>query len=133
MASAASGVFALDDREAHLAAGDALQVVPRDAELALDGADLLAELLSKILDERLHDVVVEQLAELGLVPTLVELFGLGDRNVALGGFRAAACRWRGRPKPARPLAREAKSPKTATNGECSLQGGISWTREGNGG
>ena len=58
---------------------------------------LVLELLAEIFDERLHHLVVEHLAELGLVPALLELGWLGDRDVALGRVAAAACRSAGRP------------------------------------
>ena len=48
-------------------------------------AEVFAHLLLEVVDERLHHVVVEHLAELGLVPAVLELFGMGDRDVALGG------------------------------------------------
>ncbi len=68
-------------------AGDTFEVVVVEAELLFDGAEVLAHLFVEIIDERLHHVVVEHLAKLGLVPTILEFLGAGNRDVALRGTR----------------------------------------------
>ena len=99
IASAASWPLRSMMRKAHLAGRHAFKIVPGDAQLLFDRAILFLELLAEILDERLHDLVVEHLAELGLVPALFEFGRSGDRYVALGGARQAARRLAARPRP----------------------------------
>ena len=72
----------------------------------------------KVVDERLHHVVVEHLPKLGLVPPVVELFRMGDRDVALRRLRqqsvaGRACRRRQRP------AEVGERSKTPAHGERS--------------
>ena len=74
----------LDDRQTQLAGGDAFQVVPRECRAVRARAELILELLLEALDERVHHLVVEQLAELRLLESLLGLVRLGDRDVALG-------------------------------------------------
>jgi hypothetical protein len=71
-------ILALNDRKAQFALGYALDIVPRQPQLAFDRANFLAKLLAKVLDERLHYLVVEHLSELGLIPSLMKLLGMGQ-------------------------------------------------------
>ena len=77
----------LDHREAQLSHGDALQVVPTEAEPIGHGAELVFKLLLETFPEGGHHFVVEHLAELRLLETLFRFFRAGDGDIALGRRR----------------------------------------------
>ena len=55
-----------------------------EAEALLDGVELGFDLLLQVFDERLHVVVVDELADHGLLEVFAEVVGVGGRDVALG-------------------------------------------------
>ena len=124
--------FAFDDREAHLAGRDTLEVVPSQPELPLRPSRTLhSNCLRKSSTNACIMSSFEQLAELRFVPALVELFGIGDRDVALGGLGQQSIAGRDRPRRKRPTSTSSElAANTATNGNGSLQGRSLLTREG---
>ena len=122
--------FAFNQRQTHLSVRDALQIVVRQPKLPLDRAEVLANLLLEVIDERLHHVVVEHLPELGLVPAIVELFRSRDRDVALRrlGQQSIAGRASRSGCDQHELENDRERRRAANETKCRRQGGTSGTR-----
>ncbi len=85
----------LRDRHRQLAAVNIRQIVQGDAESDAVGAQLILDLVPQVLDERLHHRIVDQLAELCLVPLGSQQLDVGDRQVPFRGARQQIfTRWR---------------------------------------
>jgi hypothetical protein len=123
-------ILALDQRQAHLAVRDSRKVIVRQPQLSLDRPEVFANLFLEVLDERFHHVVVEHLPKLRFVPTLVELFRMGNRDVALRRLRQqriagwACCRRSDQQE----LESDRERRRAANEIKCRRQGGTSGTQ-----